>query len=221
MTYNANTLIAQTGFFKGISEEGRTRLASICAAKRIAKKAILFREGDPGHSMFLLAMGSIRLSKMTDDGKEVVIRVVKLHEVFAEVVLFERDTFPVTATALSDAIVLQIPRQEIRNLLRNENFRDDFIRMLMQKQRYLAGQIQMLATCDVEQRFFHFLRDQYGERDEIRMPLPKQELAAAIGATPETLSRLIARLKRQKLLAWTGRTLRLHPSAWKISVRRH
>lgn len=210
MKIDVEKLIAHATFFRGISDESRRSLAAICVPRKVRKRDILFHESDRGHAMFLCAMGSIRLSKTTDEGQEVVIRVIGQHEVFAEVILFEEERYPVTATALADSIVLQIPKTEIHRLLAQEAFRNDFIRMLMKKQRYLANQIHLLTSADVEERFFHFLREQYGEQTEIQVAISKKDVAAAIGTTPETLSRLIQRLKKQRRLTWTGRTIRVH-----------
>jgi CRP/FNR family transcriptional regulator len=74
--------------------------------------------------------------------------------------------------------------------------------MLIGRQRYLAERIQELTTLDVEQRFFNFLRTQYGTKNPIYTPLSKKDIAAAIGTTPESLSRLILRLHEEKVIQW-------------------
>ena len=84
--------------------------------------------------------------------------------------------------------------------------------MLMRKQRYLADRIRQLSTANVEERFFNFLRDQYGADEEIEVAISKKQIAAAIGVTPETFSRLIRKLTREKKLSWTGKRLRLEPA---------
>jgi len=159
--------------------------------------------------MFLLVDGNIQLHKNTEDGREVVIRVVKPGEVFAEVVLFEKERYPVSARAVTGATVLLFPKAGIHRLLSEEGFRNDFIALLMAKQRYLAERIQELTTKDVEHRFFAFLRSQYGEKDTIQTPLSKKDIAAAIGTTPESLSRLIQRLHEEQIIDWKGKQIRI------------
>ena len=207
--------IDQSPFFKGLSEGHRRELVSICTLKPVKKRDYLFHEGEKGSSMFLLVDGNLQLHKNTEDGREVVIRMVKPGEVFAEVVLFEKERYPVSARAVTGASVLSFPKNGIHRLLAEEGFRNDFIAMLMAKQRYLAERIQELTTKDVEHRFFAFLRSQYGERETIHTPLSKKDIAAAIGTTPESLSRLILRLHEEKIIDWQGKEIRILSNPWK------
>ena len=207
--------INQSPFFKGLSEENRSELAAIGNLREVKKRDYLFHEGEKGGSMFLLAGGNIQLHKNTEDGREVVIRMIKPGDVFAEVVLFEKERYPVSARAVTNADVLVFPREGIHRLLAEEGFRNDFIAMLMAKQRYLAERIQELTTKDVEHRFFTFLRSQYGEQDVIKTPLSKKDIAAAIGTTPESLSRLIQRLHEDKTIDWQGKEIHILSNPWK------
>ena len=201
-------LIKNSSFFKGLSEEHGAELANICSLQTLKKREYLFHEGETGKFMFLLIGGNVQLHKNTEDGREVVIRVVKPGEIFAEVVLFERDRFPVSARAVTPVDVLVFPKDGIHRLLAEEGFRSDFIAQLMMKQRYLTERIQELTTKDVEYRFYTFLRDQYGEKETIHTPLSKKDIAAAIGTTPESLSRLIQRLTEDEIIEWKGKEIK-------------
>jgi len=206
---NIELFINQAPFFKGLTEEHRRELAKIGIVKTVKKRDYLFHEGEQGNSMFLLGEGNIQLHKNTEDGREVVIRMIKPGEVFAEVVLFEKERYPVSARAVTQAELLAFPKAGIHRLLAEESFRSDFIAMLMAKQRYLTERIQELTTKDVEERFFAFLRNQYGEKEIIHTPLSKKDIAAAIGTTPESLSRLILRLTESQVIDWKGKEIRM------------
>jgi CRP-like cAMP-binding protein len=207
-------ILDQARFFEGISRESKEALSKFCMTVERPKNTVLFREGEPGEAMHLLARGRVSLHKLSPDGREVVIKVIKPGEVFAEVVLFEKKFYPVTAVALTDILAFRILRRDLLNLLRQEDFRNDFIAMLLRKQRYLADKIQQLTSQDVEQRLRTFLLEQYGERERIQAEINKKQLAAAIGATPETLSRLLQDLKSRKLLVWKQGIIAVAPDFW-------
>jgi CRP/FNR family transcriptional regulator len=211
---DSSYLLETADFFKGISQESKKVLESICVLKTFKKREMLFMEGELGRSVFLLASGGVQLYKSSPDGKEVVIKIVKPGEIFAEVILFERDDYPVSATAIEESQVYLFPKRQFHSLLDHEAFRNDFIRVLMQKQRYLVDQILNLSVADVEKRFFKFLRDHYGEHEEYSVPLSKKDIAAAIGTLPETMSRLILRLKNEGKLLWEGDHIRVPSGFW-------
>ncbi len=210
-----NRILDQVRFFEGISSSSKKALSKFCMPIERSKQTMLFREGEPGEAMYLLVRGRISLMKLSSDGRETVIKVIKPGEVFAEVILFEKKFYPVTAVALTEILVFKLLRRDLLDLLRQEDFRNDFIATLLRKQRYLADKIQQLTSQDVEQRLRAFLLEQYGELDEIRAEINKKQLAAAIGATPETLSRLLQDLKRRKILTWRQGTISVEPDFWK------
>jgi CRP-like cAMP-binding protein len=201
-------------FFEGISRQSKETLARYCLPSQRSKSTVLFHEGEPGEAMFLLARGRVSLHKLSADGREIVIKVIQPGEVFAEVILFEKKLYPVTAIALTEVLVLKLMRRDLLEILRQEDFRNDFIAMLLRKQRYLADKIQQLTTQDVEQRLCSFLLEQYGKREQIQADINKKQLAAAIGATPETLSRLLQDLKRRKCLTWKQGIITVSPAFW-------
>jgi len=211
---NVHELLEESDFFRTLSAAGRRAVASICVPKVLRKRETLFREGEQGHSMFILAQGTVQLFKSSEDGKEVVIKLLRPGEIFGEVVLFEQDRFPVSACALTPAQVFLLPRRQFDCLLQEEAFRRDFIAMLLAKQRYLAERIFRLSALDVEQRFFHFLREHYGELEEYSIDITKRDFAAAIDALPETLSRLLLKLRDDGTAAWDGQTLSLRRGFW-------
>ncbi|MBN1893039.1 helix-turn-helix domain-containing protein, partial [bacterium] len=73
----------------------------------------------------------------------------------------------------------------------------------------LADQMQSLVSENVEMRLFRFFREQYGRKTEFKISLSKKDVAAAIGTTPETLSRLLLRLKKQGRVVWEGRDVKM------------
>ena len=208
-------LLENSPYFRGLSPSSRESLAAACGLETVDRRDYVFFEGEKGQAVFLLASGAVQLVKSAEDGREVVIKTVQPGELFAEVVLFERDAYPVSAVAVKKSSVYRLPRNRFRALLDSASFRDDFIAVLMSRLRYLSDRILQLTAHDVEERFFHFLEEQYGRRESYTPPLSKKDLAAAIGTTPETLSRLILRLKDEKKIRWEEKILRVSPGAWK------
>jgi len=201
-------------FFKGLSIPSKRALAKAFRVKNLKKRERVFVEGQKGEGVFLLTAGSVLVYKTTDDGRQVVIKTIEPGELFGEVILFEKERYPASAEAIQDTSVLALARSSFLRLLDQEDFRNDFIATLMGKMRYLTERIMTLTAFDVEARFFRFLKEQYGEREEYELEIAKKDLAAAIGTNPETLSRLILRLRQGGVMEWEGTVLRLKDAFW-------
>ncbi len=209
---NATTAIAQSRFFEGMGAASRKVLAGISRRRTLERGDLLFTEGSRGDEFYLVGTGRLQLYKTDPAGREVVVRIVQPGDVFAEVVLFERDRYPVTALALTAAEVFGLPRGPIHTALAEEHFRTEFIGNLMRKLRFLTQRLVYLSTTEAEDRLFQYLEEQ-GPGGHAELKLTKKQVAAAIGTTPETLSRLIKRLGSEGRLKWTGKSV-----SWTRSV---
>lgn len=175
----------------------------------IRKRNLIFLEGDSGRDFYLLIEGAVRIFKTEPDGADITLKLLKAGEVFAETILFETDKYPASAQAVTDCRIFGIRRADFLDLLDDRDFRGEFIAMLMRKQRYLAKRILQLTRHDVEERFFRFLEERYGSRKSYRLGLSKKDIATAIGTTPETLSRLLNKLRERGVLDWEGNLLKI------------
>ncbi len=208
-------ILAQSERFTGWPGSSMTEIISRGNLRSVIKGAIVFLEGDPGKDFFVLLDGKIRLSKSTDDGHKSMVKIILPLEAFAVTVLFEDAVYPVTATAIEDSHLFTISKRAFLRFLDKPDFRDQFISLLMRKLLYLTDRILYLTSFDVEERFFRFLSDSYGKHETYTIDMSKKEVAGAVGTVPETLSRLLGRLKSKKVLEWENRNLRLVEGFWK------
>lgn len=200
-------MLRQADLFKGMGDASLARLAAGGRQKSFGPGGTLFVEGTRGEEFYLLLEGEVRLSKASAEGQEVVLRIIRPGEVFAEVVLFENPVYPVNAVALGHVRVFAMERSAFAGLLDEKDFRNEFIAMLMRKQRYLAARILYLTSLDVEERFFRFLIERYGPGGTYQVDMAKKDMASAIGTIPETFSRLINRLRGLGVISWDGAAL--------------
>ncbi len=208
-TIDLGAILGQAALFGGLGRESRAVLARETRLVECRKGAFLFREGDEGGAAFLLLEGGIQLLKHAAGGQDVVVKTVAPGELFGEVVLFEQDRYPVSAVAVGPSRLARIPSAALRRLLDDAAFRSDFLRAVMGRMRYLAERILTLTAYDAEERLFRFLEEHYGRRETYRLTLSNKALAAAVGVTPETLSRLKERLVAAGDVEWAGRRLRV------------
>lgn len=211
--------VRRTDLLGGLSPESLDFLTADARVRRLERGERLFTEGDTGTAVYVLTSGSIRLYRSDRDGREAVLHMVRPGELFAEVVLFEADVYPVSAEAREDSEVVGIQVSRVRELLEDPAFRREFLATVMRKVRFLGNQIFVLSSCDVRERLVRFLEQRYGRRSAYDIELTKKEVAAAIATTPETLSRVLARMEADGVLSWKGDTIRCHAEVWTTRSR--
>lgn len=211
---NVKLLLKKSEFFSEISDSAVQELSNVGYLKKYQQGDVLFREGEKGTAFFLLTEGRVKIFKNSADGREIILKLINPGEIFAEVVLFENDKYPVNASAASDTELFVIERKVFYSLLDSEVFRNDFISKLMKKQRYLAERVHYISAYDVEERFFRFIASHYGVKNEYDIDLSKKEIAEAIGTIPETFSRLLMRLKDNEKIEWQGNRLTVNKKCW-------
>ncbi len=201
-------------FFSDLSERSIAKLEAAQITRTVPAGAMIFLEDEEGTQIFRLLSGSIRLFRTAPDGREVTIHMVRPGELFAEIVLFERDTYPVSSVTVEESVVAIIQRRRVLALLGDAAFREEFLRNIVGKMRFLSQQLYILATMDVRRRLIRFLEVRYGRKGAIESELSKRDTAAAISVRPETLSRTLAALSDEGLLEWKGRRITVDAAAW-------
>jgi CRP-like cAMP-binding protein len=110
--------LAGSPVFAGLEASQLDGLARECRVRRYAKGEQVFARGDSGGGMFLVLDGSVALTITSADGGEVTLAVLKPPQSFGELAVIDDGPRVATATARRSTLVLAIPRQDVRRLLR-------------------------------------------------------------------------------------------------------
>lgn len=190
--------------------ELKEELSTITFVSEKQKKDILFLEGEEGDTIYYLVSGLIKLSRTNPEGKEAVVHFVHPGEMFAEILFYTEGRYPVTATVLDNAILLGISAGKMTRLLEESpRFSMRLIGLLAKRLQYFVTMIEQLVNSDVRQRFIAYLAHLSEDRKSTRflLPVPKGELAALLGTTPETFSRLLRQLSEEGLIEIHGKEI--------------
>jgi len=207
---NLKDLLSGNLIFGGMPETMIQVLESAGRIQSLVKDEMIFFEGDRGDKIYFLTEGLVKLFKTTESDREIVVRYVRPGEMFAEVVLFESDIYPVSSMAMRDSKIYYIERDFFLDLLKEKDFMRLFVSNLFKKMRYLADRVAFLNAYDVEERFFIFLNDHFGLEPVISIDLSKAEMAEAIGTIPETMSRVLGRLKTNDFVQWDKNEIKIN-----------
>jgi CRP-like cAMP-binding protein len=173
---------------------------------------VLFREGEPASALYLVESGRIKLTQLSAEGREVIMRYLAPGDAFAAVALFERSTYPVTARATERTRVREWTREVLPGLVRDHpRFEANLLRIVSSHTREALSRVRELASETVAQRLARTLLrlgQQVGRREAdgpvLVERITQQELAEISGASLYTVSRMLADWQERGLVE-TGR----------------
>ncbi|GAB6127011.1 Crp/Fnr family transcriptional regulator [Humidesulfovibrio idahonensis] len=198
--------------FEGLPREQLASLAEIAVLKRFKAGDILFEAGQPGTHLYAVASGKVRVFRAAPSGKEQILHVFGPGEAFAEVPVFEGKTYPASAQALEDSLMVSIARKGFVEVLRREpELALGVMALLSARLRSFVTQIAQLSLKEVPERLagYLLLLRATQNTDELTLDLPKGQIAAYLGTIPETLSRALKKLADQGLIEISGNRVRL------------
>jgi CRP/FNR family transcriptional regulator len=189
-------------------------IAALTTAKFLPKGKLLFLSGDLLHGFFIVQTGSVKLSRVNTEGKEQVIHVFRAGESFGEEALLSEQGYPADACALEDSTVLMVQKSGFVELLRRHP--DLSLCILSATSRHMNDLMNLVADLrllDVQTRLARWLVadcQQHGVQRGywcVQLSMTKRVLAAELGTSSETLSRSLAKLSQQGLLAVHGQRI--------------
>lgn len=198
--------------FQGFALAESERVLAAGAPRVLRKGEVLFREGEPAAALYLLESGRIKLTQLTAEGGDVIMRYLAPGDAFAAVALFERSTYPVTARATERTRVRAWPREVLPGVVREHpRFEANLLRIVSSHTQEALSRVRELATEPVAQRLARTLlrlARQIG-RGEPDGPIlveriTQQEIAEISGASLYTVSRMLADWEEEKIVE-TGR----------------
>jgi CRP/FNR family transcriptional regulator len=200
---NKEAIIAQAQFFQGLEPDLVRRLASIAQIKKYGPEETIFYEGEPGLGFHLLARGRVKIFKSSPDCKEQLLHFFGPGEPFGEAAIFAGKGYPAQAQAVSEAVTLFFPRAELRRLIaENPDLAFGLMAVMAARLRRFASMLESLTLKEVPARLAAFILNlAEGGRDKVELTFSKGHLASLLGATPETISRALARLKKAGLIS--------------------
>ena len=197
----------------GISEENSEFLNymdMISSLVNKKKKEIIFLESQEGSNMYFLLSGSVKLYKTNDEGKEAVINFVEPGEFFAEIVLFLKNRYPVSAIAIKNSQMLSIDSKKMFEIIKkNPDFAMKTIGIFSHRLNYMANAIKNLSIMNTKNKFLNYLNSIKNDDNTVTLNIPKQEIALLLGVAPETFSRILKQLVDEHILESDGKRIKI------------
>ncbi|MFS0821200.1 Crp/Fnr family transcriptional regulator [Bacillus sp. 1P02SD] len=201
--------ICQVPIFQGLNEEEMNLLKNVVQIRDYHKGDVIFREGDPSDTLYIIGEGIIKITKVAEDGKEQIVRLLFPDDFFGQSAMLQSENHYANAVAISDTVIYTIQKQDFFNTLeRNHKMALRFMRALNERIYQADEWMSLLSLMEVEQRLASVLllfNNRVRSKDgRFKLPITKKVLASLIGTTPETISRKFVKFISENLIEVNG-----------------
>ncbi len=172
---------------------------------------VLFRHGQPAERFFFLRDGLVKLFRLSPEGDEKIIELMQPGQTFAEAVMFmgPQGRYPVNAEAVNESRLYTFDQKTFIGLLHDSS--DACFGLLASMSRrlhMLVNQIESLTLQNATYRLVAYLLEQIPQdvktSPEVQLITPKGVIASHLAIQPETLSRILAKLRQGGLIQVQG-----------------
>lgn len=201
--------------FCGLHGDQMDRLDSHKGCDFYKKGEAIFKEGGYSRGLYCVNKGKVKMSKMGPSGKEQIIRFATAGDVMGYNSMLSKSKLSSTAVALEDAAVCFIPSSDFFDLIKTEpDFSLKMLELTAKNWNEASRLITDMAQKTTKQRLAEmllWLKETFGLDEEncIDVKLSREEIANMVGTATEAVIRLIAELKKEKLISLDGKKIKL------------
>lgn len=225
-------VLARLPLFQNLSDGSRRALDAELRRLTLARGEVLFRAGDEADGLYVLLSGKVKMTRPSHQPQPAVVRsrsgrvtipppresilsLIGPGEVFGELSLLDQGHRSTTATAMLECRLCHVPREPMVQLI--ENHHDVALAMLRQMAHRVRASnetISGLVLCDVPGRLAHLLlqlAERFGEPTErgmeVHHDLTQAELAQIVGASRETVNKVLTDFAARGWITLAGKTV--------------
>lgn len=193
-----------------LSPEDFDQVVATMHTHRLEKDQRLFDQGQPARRFFYVKKGQVKLFLLSAEGEEKIIHIEHAGHTFGEAVMFmDRPLYPVSSQAVQPSVVLSFENKIFREVLAHSVqtcFR--LMGAMSQRLHWHVGEIENLCLHNATFRLAAYLLrkvpPEARDSTNVHLSIPKVTLASRLSIKRETLSRILARLRKQGLIEVQG-----------------
>ena len=183
--------------FSNLSAKHINEIKDKMFIKEYKQNSIVFYEGDSSKYLYIILEGKVKLYKTTPKGSHIHINRLSAPSLIGEYACFEEQPFPATCEFVTDGVMGLLPFEVVKNLLSDKNFSLEIIKSLTGKVMLLSALIHKETVLSSEAKVADILIN----KESIFNRLKNNEIADILNVTPETLSRILSKFKKEKIIS--------------------
>ncbi|RAR50969.1 Crp/Fnr family transcriptional regulator [Flavobacterium lacus] len=206
-------IVREFSSLKALNKDELIKMANCKTSYIIKKGEPIFEEGESVNGIFCIKDGICKLSKLSANGKDQIVKLVKPGELLGQRSMISDEPANLSAVALEDMEVCFIPKSEVLGFFNNNNqFSMNMMKSICGDLKEADDHMVSMAQKTVKERLAEtllYLEDTFGKNEDgsLHIQLSREELAGMIGTATESCIRLLSEFNKSGLIDLTGKKI--------------
>jgi CRP/FNR family transcriptional regulator/CRP/FNR family cyclic AMP-dependent transcriptional regulator len=215
---NESAYLKQVHIFNSLGDEEISTLAAVVRKRTFRQGEVIFHRDDPGQVLYIIKEGKVKICLISPDGQEISLVVFGKSEYFGELALLDGRPRSADAIALEKVECLALQRSDFQNaIMKHPKIAIRVIEVLCERLRRTDQQVEDLIFLDVYGRVAKKLlelSESHGAKVasgiQIDMRLTQQELASMVGASRESVNKVLGYFTDKKYISIDKHRITIH-----------
>tara|TARA_B100000953_G_scaffold142805_1_gene118181 strand:+ start:172 stop:909 length:738 start_codon:yes stop_codon:yes gene_type:complete len=209
-----NCIIRHLNALKDLDNKTLAHISDSKETLAIDKGELIFKEGQTLKGLYCVKQGNPRLSKISDNGKDQIIRIASKGELLGHRTLVSGKKTNLSAVALNNMEVCFIPKEQISKLIDDKRFTKSLLVFISNELKESDDRLVNMAQQNVKQRLAQlliYLDNNFGcdKKGFINLSLSRIEISNILGTSKEGCIRMISNFRKEKLIDLKGKKIKI------------
>ena len=197
--------IEKVPIFNNLTTEEMIEVSMTAVQMKYKKGEIIYLEGELSEKLFVINTGKVKISKLSEEGKEQIIRILQVGDFMGELSLFSNYPLKNNAEAIETTTLCTIDSKQINDLIeKRPSIALKIMKELSTRLEKTESLIESIGHRNVEQRVADILLRMADDNNIVSLSISKKDLAGHIGMSQETLSRKLSSFQEEGLIRQEG-----------------
>ncbi len=210
--------LKQVTIFSSLNDDEIRDMMTVAKTRRFRAGEVIFHRDDPGQVLYIIKEGKVKICLISTDGQELSLVVFGKGEYFGEFALLDGLPRSADAIALENVVCYTVQRSDFHNvIMKNPKIAIQVLEVLVKRLRSTDQQVEDLIFLDVYGRVAkkllelaetHGTKVTDGTRIDVR--LTQQELASMVGASRESVNKVMGYFMDRGVISTDKHRITLH-----------
>lgn len=208
-------IVKEFNALKTLTKEELIRVSACKTGKHYKKGDVIFEEGETLNGVFCIRDGVCKLTKLSENGKDQVVKLIVKGELLGKRSLISNESTNLSAVALNDMEMCFIPKSEIMlDLNKNPKFIMDVLKDMAHELKDADDSLVNMAQKSVKQRLAEtllYIEKNFGTDNDgyLSIVLSREDYASIVGTATESTIRILSQFKKDGLISTAGKKIKI------------